>query len=288
MLTPELVKSVEELLSVAEAMERESANRYRSLAARLRKQGDAAVAAEFDTLAELEDRHVGAVSERARSALGHSAGRMPAGWRLPPTFGEEEAQGALLNPYQALAFAVRNEERAFAFYTYVAAAADNQAVRALAEDLARDELEHASRLRRLRRRAFHQDRPVSTEIPGSLEGLRALVRQWERGAATAHSGLADRLELAGQRHEADIFRRLAKEEAAAAADAPVAEAQSLANVLEGLRLLEANFDRLASIGERAKDERVVAEAQRLAERMVARLALAGGALGAGIPTGRSE
>ena len=43
-----------------------------------------------------------------------------------------------------------------------------------------------------------------------------------------------------------------------------------------MRLLEEGFDRYALIGERAADERVVAEAQRLAADVVARLALASG------------
>jgi len=276
-LTYEAIRTMDDLLSVADAMERDSAERYRGFASRLRKQGDADLAAEFETLAALEDRHVGQVAARARTTLGRTARPLPADWRLP-SFSEEEARGALLDPYHALAFAVRNEERAFSFYTYIAAAADDQALRALAEDLARDELDHASLLRRLRRRAFHQERPVNVEIPKSVERLRDLVRQWEKRSARAHAALADRLELSGQPGEAGVFRRLASEEEAAAADAPVAEAPSLSSAAEGLRLIEECFDRLALIGERAKDEPVVAEAQRLAAQMVARLALAGEAL----------
>jgi rubrerythrin len=276
----ETVRSVKDLLAVANAMERDSADRYRGFAARLRKQGDTALAGQFEALAELEDRHVGEVAARARSSLGRSGSPLPAGWRLPQRFDDEEARGALMNAYQALAFAVRNEERAFAFYTYVAAAAHDQAVRALAEDLARDELDHASRLRRLRRRAFHQNRPVNLEIPTSVERLGVLVRQWEKTAAASHAVLADRLERAGRREEADIFQRLATEEEAAAADAPVTEACSLSSANEGLRLIEETFDRLALIAERAKNELVVVEAQRLAENIIARLALIGEALDA--------
>lgn len=274
----EYIRSVDDLLFVAEAMQREAANLYRELAAHLRKHDDAGVVAEFEALAERQGRRVGEVAARSRSAPGGPAGAMSRDRRLPPAFDEDEARGAAASPYQALAFAVRNAERAFAFYTYVAAAADNQAVRALAEDLARDELDRASRLRRLRRRAFHHDRPVRVEIPASLETLRSLFRGWEKSAAAAHVGLADRLESAGQRKEAEIFRGLASEEETAAADASVVEAPPLAGVDEGLRMLEATFDRLAQISESAKDERVVAELQRLAEGIVARLALVAEAL----------
>jgi rubrerythrin len=280
-----LVRTVEDLLSVAEAMERQSADRYRGLATRLRKQGDAVVATEFEALAELEDRHVGEVAARALSALGRPASAISVG--RPMVFDEEEeVRGALGSVYQALAFAVRNEERAFAFYTYVAAAAGNLALRALAEDLARDELDHASRLRRLRRRAFHEEKPSKVEIPESVERLRELFHHWETRAASAHAALADRLERSGQPKEADIFRRLAKEEGAAVAiGAPVAEAPSLSSVAEGLRLIEETFDRLAVIGETARVEPVMAEAQRMAQTIVTRLALVGEALsgnGAGV------
>ena len=280
MTTHENIRSTEDLLSVAAALERDSADRYRSLAAHLNAQGDSAIAAEFEALATIEDRHVEEVAARARALDARPGRPLPAGFRLPPACDEEEARGATLSAYQALAFAVRNEERTFAFYTYIAAATGTPALRALAEDLARDELDHASRLRRLRRRAFHQAPPVGVEIPANLERLRALARQWERAAARAHAGLADRLQSSGRSKDADVFRRLAREEEAAAADTPIAEGPTLANAAQGLRLIEETFDRLAAIGERAKDEAVVAEAQRMAQGVVARLALAREALDA--------
>ena len=46
---------------------------------------------------------------------------------------------------------------------------------------------------------------------------------------------------------------------------------------DGLRLLEAAFDRYALIGERASGESVLIEAQRLAAEIVTRLALTDGA-----------
>lgn len=271
----EQIDSVEELIAIAHAMERDSADRYRGLAARLRAQGDAVVAAEFDALAELEERHVEAIAARAAAMFAPTAAKASPRLPLPTPFDAEEARGAALSPYNALAFAVRNEERAFTFYTYIAAAADNQAVRALAEDLARDELDHASRLRRLRRRAFHHNRPIPFALPGDVGELAALVGRWEKSASRAHAILAERLEKAGRADEAGRFRKLADEEAAGADGPSDVEAPSLASVAEGLLILETNFDRLAWIGERAKDEQVVAEAQRLAERMIARIALVG-------------
>lgn len=272
----ESIGSVEELLAVAEALEREAAARYRGLSARMARQGDAAMAAEFEALAALEERHVEKVAERAQALL-NRAPALRAGWELPPTYDEDEARGAALGPYQAFAFAVRNEERAFAFYAHVAAAAKDSAVRALAEDLARDELEHASILRRRRRRAFHIERPVRIEIPATLEALRAAARRWDSEAAAAHAALADGLEQAGEADDAAIFRRLAADEEQTAAGAAGALVPRLLSGADGLRLLEQGFDRFALIAERSHDEGVVAEAQRLAGEMIARLARAGGA-----------
>ncbi len=53
----------------------------------------------------------------------------------------------------------------------------------------------------------------------------------------------------------------------------------LRNAADGRHLLEEAFDRFALIGERLKDEEVVAEEQRFSATMIARLALSGGARG---------
>jgi hypothetical protein len=59
--------------------------------------------------------------------------------------------------------AVHNEERAFAFWSYVAAHAGSAEIRRAAEAMAHEELGHVSLLRRERRKAFHAER----ERPGS-------------------------------------------------------------------------------------------------------------------------
>jgi rubrerythrin len=271
------IGSVEELLSVAAALEKEAAARYRGLSARLARLGDTEMAAEFEALARMEELHGDHVADRARSLLGRAPASLRLDWDLPPTYDEDEARGATLGAYQALAFAVRNEERAFAFYTYVAAEAKVPAVRALAEDLARDELEHASILRRHRRRAFRSERPAAMEIPGNVDLLRASARQWDGAAAAAHGALAKALDDAGESEDAAVFRRLAADEETAAAGAIGAAVPPLRNAEDGLRLLEDAFDRFALIVERSKDEKVVAEAQRLSAAVIGRLALAGGA-----------
>jgi rubrerythrin len=272
--TPTPVGSVDELLAVAQALEQEAAARYRALSTRMARQGDAEMAARFEFLAGIEDRHATHVADRGLALLGHAPDPARVRWELPTGYDEEAASNAALSAYQALAFAVRNEERAFAFYTYVAAEAEHPDLRALAEELARDELEHAALLRHHRRRTFHADRPAAAERPESVEALRLLAKRWDAEAAAAHTALAKALDEAGESVDAAIFRRLAEQEGGAVAGAATVKLRSAA---DGLRLLEEGFDRYAMIGERADDERVVAEAQRLASEMVGRLALAGGA-----------
>jgi rubrerythrin len=271
------MSSPDELLSVAAALEREAATRYRALAERMARQGDAEMSAQFDALAGMEDAHASDVAERSHALVGHAPAVRRANWDLPPNYDEEQARGATLSPYQALAFAVRNEERAFVYYTYVAAETEDAGIRALAEEMARDELEHAALLRRHRRRAFHSERPVAAEIPQSVEALRAAAQGWNGEAAAAHAALANALDDAGETEDAAIFRRLAAREEKAAAGAAGAAIPKLRSAADGLRLLEEEFDRFALIGERSDNEDVVAEAQRLAGESVARLALAGGA-----------
>jgi rubrerythrin len=270
------LRSAKDLLAIAEALEREAASRYRGLSGRMAGQGDHEMAALFESLARMEDAHAGQVVARSQPSRG---GDTDAGvrWETPPGYDEAEARGATLSRYQALAFAVRNEERAFAFYTYVSAEAESSELRALAEDLARDELEHAALLRQYRRRAFHENRPAALEIPENLAELAALARRRDAEASAAHRALAETLAALGQFGDAERFRLLAEEEAQSAGRVSDIPEQRLKNAIEGLRLLEQGFDHFALIAERSQDEAVVAEAQRLASRMVARLAATGGA-----------
>jgi hypothetical protein len=258
-------------------MEQEAAARYRVLSVHMKRQGDNEMAAQFETLAKAEDRHVTEVAGRSRALVGHAPDPARIRWDLPADFDEAVAGGAVMSAYQALAYAVRNEERAFTFYTYVAAEADRPDIRALAEDLARDELRHATLLRHYRRRAFHAARPAPVDIPATVEDLRAMSRRWDAEAAAAHTALAATLDKAGELEDAAIFHRLAAREADAANGEAANAIPALSTAADGLRLIETAFDRYALIGERASDESVLIEAQRLAAEIVTRLALTGGA-----------
>ena len=271
------VESIDDLLAVAEALEKEAAARYRELTARMRQQGDAQLAAQFEALARMEDRHAAQIGDRSEVLSGQRPDPNRVVWDTPSNADDDAGRGAEISAYQALAYAVRNEERAFAFYAYLSAEAESAEIRTLAEDMAREELQHAALLRQYRRRAFHENRPLARETPETVDELKRLARRWDGEAAASHAALAAALDAIGEAADAAIFRRLAEDEARSAANEPITAAAKLRSAADGLRLLEESFDRYVSIAERSADEILVAEAQRLAERTVARLALAGGA-----------
>jgi rubrerythrin len=271
------VRSADDLLAVASALEQEAATRYRSLSARMAQQGDLEMTALFDTLAGMEDRHASQIGDRSLELLGHRPDVAQVKWETPPGYDEDEARGAELGAYEALAFAVRNEERAFAFYSYLSAEAESDEIRAMAENFARDELQHAALLRHHRRRAFHTKRPMAFETPTNVEELRALARRWDAEAAAAHAGLAEALRANGEAAAAATFQDLADDELRCAAGVQSSPPAVLRSAADGMRILEECFDRYASIAERSDDEALVEEAQNFASAVVARLAIAGGA-----------
>ncbi|MEA1648220.1 ferritin family protein [Nitrospirillum sp. BR 11164] len=172
------IASMDELLAIALAMEEEAVRRYLMLAERQRGAPD--LAALFQNLADEEGHHVAAVLRSANGLLGHAPVAAPVQWHLPPdiarSWNEVEAS-VRLSPYKALSIAVLNEERAFAFYAYVAAHAATPAVAQQAEVLAREELRHSAQLRRARRHAYHQERGTLIPLPTADDaaGLRVLA-----------------------------------------------------------------------------------------------------------------
>src|SRR5437868_944502 len=137
------------------------------------------------------------VAQWSRRKSGKAPDPSEVRWELPATFDEETAGelagSALATPYRALSMAVRNEERAFALWTYIAAQAEDPAIRQAAETMAREELEHVSLLRRARRRAYHAQRAVparpSMESFEGAEGLEAwLADRFLRLAAELPAG----------------------------------------------------------------------------------------------------
>ncbi len=284
---PRPIGSAAELLALAMGMETEAARRYAALAERMEAAGEARLAALFGSLARMEQGHVAQVVVRAQEITGAPPAAAAGGWEVPIGFDEEAARSAALTPYRALAIAVRNEERSFAFFTYLAATAPDDAVRSLAEGFARDELDHAALLRRERRLAWRETPPSRVVAPESVAALLSEAEASERAAAVAHRLLATRLQARGEVVAAEVFAAaaaaesgLANELAARLPASTVARAPPprASTARDGLRLLELAFDRYSDIADHARDEAVMREAQALAERALVRLAGAHGTL----------
>lgn len=291
------VASVDELMGIAVAMEREAALRYGELAVAMDRGAEPELAALFRRLEVLERDHEAGLG---RWAEREGRGRpVPARfqWRMPETF-EDAADGAgahTLTPYGALALAVTNEERAFTFYSYLAAIAPADDIRRRAEALAREELNHVRQLRAMRRQAFHAGRqsPRPPRPPHDARQLARVVRDLETASAALDQAVARCLADAGWNdgaaalsRQAELARMRAARHGEAAPGHPAAadragregflEAGQLVPA-EALRLSLRNAELvagayLATAGE-ATDQDVLDIAQILAAEAVERLAV---------------
>lgn len=160
------IRSMEDLLAVAMAMEKDSADRYADLAGRMRAVGRPELADVFEQLVLEETNHMEMVAGWSKQ-IGLPSERLDAG-PAPEGVFEDEGIGLvspeLVDAYRSLAIAVRNEERAFAFWSYVAAQNASREIRQAAERMAREELEHAKTLRRARRKAFFAGRRAGATV----------------------------------------------------------------------------------------------------------------------------
>lgn len=156
---PRDVVSVEDLLSVAGAMEREAIEGYRALSTRMSEEGRPDLSQVFERLIAEEEGHLSSVG-RWQHALGFSETPLRSA-AIEPLFDDEGAAlvaPELLSAYRAFSMAVRNEERAFVFWSYVASLARTDEIRSAAERMAGEELGHIATLRKERRRSFHEER----------------------------------------------------------------------------------------------------------------------------------
>lgn len=290
------ISSVDQLMGIAVAMEREAALRYGELCLAMERAKEPELAALFRRLAVLESEHeagLGRWAEREGRARPQPAQFQ---WRLPETF-EDAADGAAahtLTPYGALAIAVANEESAFAFYTYLAAIAPDDPIRRRAEALAREELSHVRQLRAMRRQAFHAGReaPRTPRPPRDVQQLARVVYSLETASAGLDEAAARCLAAAGWddgaivlSRQAELARERARRHGDAGSEQPfAAEPASVSSRLDAGRLEPAEALRLslrnaeqvagtyiATAGE-ATDEEVLSAAQLLAAEAVERLA----------------
>lgn len=283
------VVSLAELVGIAHAIETEAVRRYTWLAGEMDRRGEEETAETFRALAAEEGRHIAALGGWA-AGLGETL--PPPGsfsWRLPPDLAKtwEEAEAStLLTPFRALAIAVDNEQRAFAFFSYLAARADDPKLATEAEALAQQELRHAALLRTWRRAAWHRDRGAASTKFGPIKNrneLVALIAEHERAIARCHRTLAYRLAELEDEKSAALLAELA--DLAEVRATPFNSEPSpldLDEVRTALLLLRAAETPLESLSESLEtvlrappDEETQGEAQDALAHVVARIARIG-------------
>jgi rubrerythrin len=272
---PAPVRTLDELFAIAHAMEDEAATRYAEIARRMRSEGNPALADVFEKLSEDEKGHLDGVMRWSENQRGKAPDPSLIRWRLPETFDDEgiaTADPRLLSAYRALATAVRNEERAFAFWTYVAAHAGTSEIRQASEAMAHEELGHVSTLRRERRRAFHAERSVRGGPP-DRDGARetaALERRLAEllDSLAAKAPAAERMRV---KRFGDEARMHAEELENAIVTLPVTElSQDVPD--DPVALAELLADRYLDAADNLRDEDALDRVQAMAGRAIARLA----------------
>ena len=273
---PQPVQSIKELFAIAYVMDRDAANCYAEIARRLSGEGSVCLAAVFERLAAEGRSHLVRVVHWSEKESGKAPDPTRMRWESTETFDDEGASTRdtrLLSSYHSLSMAVRNKERAFAFWTYVAAYAKDREVRRAAESMAGEELDHVANLRRERRRAYHAGRAatprrenldVSAEI-AALE--RYLAERLEHRAGLVQDAEASRLQE---------FAREARTTAEEVARVPLRTSRGLphgASLLEdAATIAELLVDRYLETAEDLDDEAALARMQALAGRAINRLA----------------
>ena len=250
------------LAGIAVALRYDAASRFAERGRRLRARGDEATAAAFDALYEWE-RTLLARAEDWASAQGAAA---DAAQRfadaLPPEIAQawqDELGSTLLTPYRVFATAVDNKQRNASFFSYLAAGARDDAVRAAAEQLAVAELTHAAELRRWRRAAWRRERQsepdarsIARRTVRDPQALDAMLGQAWADIRGTHSAVTQRLRALGDESSAAFLERLVADMPAPADELPASAAQpaTIAELSASLPLLRAAQRPLEQLAER--------------------------------------
>ncbi len=287
--------SAAEFMALGEAIERETAARYGERVAAMAAAGNAEVATLFRRL-ESEKRDQGDAMLRRAVELGLRLAPVAVAQRAGLVLSLDEMADEdpyTVTAYRALAIAVRNEQRAFVFYAYVAAHAPSWEVRQLAEGLAHEQLGHAATLRGERRKAWRRTpngsghRPPVPQSPGEL---RALAASLEGAMAARHGALAEAAAALGDLASAEALRSVATGAAgplpagrhpALTADAVVPAAAGAFDLLRAALVdLEGAYDLYLRTAEGRAEEDAMLDAQRWAASAIRRSGVIRGRLAA--------
>jgi hypothetical protein len=166
---PVPVTSLSELYAIAFDQARKATQRYGALATQPDERR-LPVRPVFAVLSARERERCDRLSAACLAACGKRPEPSGPRWApidlVPAAEIAEIASSSLTTPYTAWALAARQRQRAFVFWTYVIALAEDPLVRLTAEDLAREALSDGNRWRRERRLAWRAERRTATVESG--------------------------------------------------------------------------------------------------------------------------
>ncbi|UWU18742.1 ferritin family protein (plasmid) [Rhizobium sullae] len=263
---PKTIQSMQDLLTTARSMEQEAVAGYQALSERMVREGRAELAAVFDRLVAEEQDHLGMVEQwSAQTGVPCETVALNDEDSVFDDEGAGIVAPQMLNAYRAFSIAVRNEERAFVFWTYVAAGAPTPEMRSAAERMAREELGHVATLRQERRRAFHALRRSDATVVRSI----AFLEERLTGALDGQFSTLEAADLA----DVIALARQARARAAAVRSWPFAVSMTVAVPRNGeapnLRgLSELLLDCYLDLAESCKDQAARELAQIFAGELI--------------------
>jgi hypothetical protein len=170
---PAPVRSLSEFYAIAFELARRAAQRYGTLAERT-DENLGPMRGVFQVLASRERDRSDALSAACLAACGKRPDTSDLRWALidlvPAAEISDVGNSRLSTPYTAWALATRHRQRAFVFWTYVIALAEDPLVRLTAEALAREALADGNLLRRERRLAWRAERKMTADAAAAPNG----------------------------------------------------------------------------------------------------------------------
>lgn len=163
---PTPVRTLIELYAIALDLAQKATRQYSVLATRTDERFWP-VRCVFEVLAARERERCESLSAACLAACGRLADASDLRWApidlVPATEIADIGDSSLSTPYTAWALAARHRQRAFVFWTYVIALAEDPIVRRTAEELAHEALLDGNLLRRERRLAWRAERQVAAD-----------------------------------------------------------------------------------------------------------------------------
>lgn len=170
---PAPVRSLSELYAIALDQAQRATHRYGAIAIQMDERLTP-VRFVFEALATREQNRSGSLSAACLAACGKRPDASDLRWApidlVPAAEIADIKNSSLSTPYTAWVLAARHRQRAFVFWTYVIALAEDPLVRLTAETLAHEALSDGSLLRRERRLAWRAERKIAADETAAADG----------------------------------------------------------------------------------------------------------------------